>query len=290
MSTVCKNCGQELPENVKFCTNCGKPVVREPICPACGEKVKPGAKFCSECGAPISSTPMQKADTARVDPTPTVPSAPKGSVEPGKNSEGAREEALAFNGESRTDNQDNASSGKTGKVIGLVIGGLAVILLILVIAYQSLGSNTGKPTDGAAVSSTDSAGQTEKSTLTLEEFLKTEDGEHWCNRFGVEMDRDLEGSFSTITANGNTLDIEVLMYQVSSSDAPEGELEEMKNEIADEMSTWGENGIPSNITLGQFAAELEELLPGVDVTCHFSVILVDDYKLCDSTFPFKADS
>lgn len=52
----CPNCGNELPDNVKFCLECGTKIVsladHEMICPACGKKTSKG-KFCMECGQPL---------------------------------------------------------------------------------------------------------------------------------------------------------------------------------------------------------------------------------------------
>jgi len=36
----CMYCGQELPEDIKFCSNCGKKVVLVNVCPRCGTKMK----------------------------------------------------------------------------------------------------------------------------------------------------------------------------------------------------------------------------------------------------------
>lgn len=50
-AALCANCGSELPENAKFCLNCGEKVIPagSVICPACGKAV-PKGKFCPECG------------------------------------------------------------------------------------------------------------------------------------------------------------------------------------------------------------------------------------------------
>ena len=50
--TKCPKCGADLPENAKFCLNCGERIPVEAgmvICPNCGKSV-PKAKFCPECG------------------------------------------------------------------------------------------------------------------------------------------------------------------------------------------------------------------------------------------------
>ncbi len=49
----CVECGKELADDAKFCSNCGAKVNIEPVCPNCGKKLTIDAKFCSECGAKI---------------------------------------------------------------------------------------------------------------------------------------------------------------------------------------------------------------------------------------------
>ena len=56
---ICSQCGKELPENAKFCLECGgkatEPLAgNETICSKCGKKV-PKAKFCLECGASLAN-------------------------------------------------------------------------------------------------------------------------------------------------------------------------------------------------------------------------------------------
>ena len=52
----CAQCGSVLPENAKFCLECGAkaivPEANETICPNCGQKT-PKGKFCMECGTPL---------------------------------------------------------------------------------------------------------------------------------------------------------------------------------------------------------------------------------------------
>ena len=54
---ICKNCGAEVKDGVKFCPSCGykvvPPVQAAPeagVCSDCGAKLKPGVKFCPSCG------------------------------------------------------------------------------------------------------------------------------------------------------------------------------------------------------------------------------------------------
>ena len=53
---TCPNCNAEVPQNSKFCLECGSKIEilaeNEIICPACGQKTSKG-KFCMECGASL---------------------------------------------------------------------------------------------------------------------------------------------------------------------------------------------------------------------------------------------
>ena len=59
----CINCGSELPQNSKFCEQCGTMVKTETptgknyrpkkFCEQCGAELKPGFMFCGKCGAPV---------------------------------------------------------------------------------------------------------------------------------------------------------------------------------------------------------------------------------------------
>ena len=82
-SAKCAKCGAALPENAKFCLECGEKIVPHepdkvtcpqcgaqvpkgkfclecgaalaaPVCPKCGKEVVPGAKFCLECGEKLT--------------------------------------------------------------------------------------------------------------------------------------------------------------------------------------------------------------------------------------------
>lgn len=57
-TSKCLKCGSTLPENAKFCLECGEKVEtlseNEMICPKCGSKT-PKGKFCVECGAKLQN-------------------------------------------------------------------------------------------------------------------------------------------------------------------------------------------------------------------------------------------
>lgn len=60
VKTVCSKCGFTLPQNTKFCPNCGEkvtPTIPEDmiVCPKCGQTVHKG-KFCPECGSKFVTT------------------------------------------------------------------------------------------------------------------------------------------------------------------------------------------------------------------------------------------
>ncbi len=51
---ICKNCGIDLPDNVKFCLGCGAQTApKNMFCPQCGTSLPFGAKFCKNCGSAI---------------------------------------------------------------------------------------------------------------------------------------------------------------------------------------------------------------------------------------------
>lgn len=52
LPTPCFHCGAILPgKNVKFCPECGKPLIR--ICPSCDNPITGQPKFCPECGTKL---------------------------------------------------------------------------------------------------------------------------------------------------------------------------------------------------------------------------------------------
>ena len=69
LAMKCAQCGAEGPAGMKFCGQCGAPLVL--TCPSCGADNPPEHKFCGHCGSPlVSRTP------ARV-PSSSLPDLPR---------------------------------------------------------------------------------------------------------------------------------------------------------------------------------------------------------------------
>jgi len=48
----CQNCGAEMPDNLKFCQECGKPLEQKKnICQNCNSEMPDGVVFCLNCGS-----------------------------------------------------------------------------------------------------------------------------------------------------------------------------------------------------------------------------------------------
>jgi len=51
----CPNCGEQNPEGVKFCRECGSKLdAGKAVCMGCGQENPPGTRFCGGCGARLS--------------------------------------------------------------------------------------------------------------------------------------------------------------------------------------------------------------------------------------------
>ena len=74
MTKECSNCGAQVAENVKFCTDCGSKMGPEKLkCPSCSTELPEGTKFCMECGTKVGAEPRAK---------PTIQKAPEEAVCP----------------------------------------------------------------------------------------------------------------------------------------------------------------------------------------------------------------
>uniref|UniRef100_A0A7C4Y4Q2 SPFH domain-containing protein n=1 Tax=candidate division WOR-3 bacterium TaxID=2052148 RepID=A0A7C4Y4Q2_UNCW3 len=46
----CPKCGKDIPQDAKFCPECGEKLTDKKFCPKCGKEIPQDAKFCPECG------------------------------------------------------------------------------------------------------------------------------------------------------------------------------------------------------------------------------------------------
>lgn len=53
----CPNCGAQIADGSKFCTECGKPIPQGHFCPHCGASVYEGDNFCQSCGKNVHEEP-----------------------------------------------------------------------------------------------------------------------------------------------------------------------------------------------------------------------------------------
>jgi len=63
----CQNCGAQMPDGIKFCQECGKPLEQKKnVCPKCNIELPDNSKFCSECGFQVeqSQTPAMSGTQA----------------------------------------------------------------------------------------------------------------------------------------------------------------------------------------------------------------------------------
>lgn len=51
----CKHCNNEIADNIKFCSFCGKKVDKKFECPYCHNELKEKTKFCTFCGSPVDN-------------------------------------------------------------------------------------------------------------------------------------------------------------------------------------------------------------------------------------------
>jgi membrane protease subunit (stomatin/prohibitin family) len=64
---ACPKCQAVVPEDAKFCGNCGSPMPGATTCPKCQAAVPAGAKFCGNCGASLAAATCPKCN-AQVAP------------------------------------------------------------------------------------------------------------------------------------------------------------------------------------------------------------------------------
>ncbi len=64
----CNACKSEMPNNSKFCPDCGATVLSSiKICTFCGAQNEPNSTFCSECGKPQNDNPVSANNTGIIN-------------------------------------------------------------------------------------------------------------------------------------------------------------------------------------------------------------------------------
>jgi membrane protease subunit (stomatin/prohibitin family) len=59
-TTTCPDCQNAIPQNAKFCPQCGHQQLVFSQCAKCGKNLTPSAKFCSRCGQPAEEKQAPK--------------------------------------------------------------------------------------------------------------------------------------------------------------------------------------------------------------------------------------
>lgn len=55
----CKQCGAEMGDGVRFCSQCGTQMSQNTFCVSCGAKLLPGQMFCTNCGLKIDDSAIR---------------------------------------------------------------------------------------------------------------------------------------------------------------------------------------------------------------------------------------
>lgn len=68
---ICPKCHHEFEDNVKFCKDCGTPLVDQLTCPNCGEPITVNDTFCGNCGHQLQEKkPTPKVEEVKVEEAP----------------------------------------------------------------------------------------------------------------------------------------------------------------------------------------------------------------------------
>lgn len=56
----CPNCGAQIADDCRFCTECGKEITQANVCPHCGASVGESDAFCQNCGKSLNDAPINE--------------------------------------------------------------------------------------------------------------------------------------------------------------------------------------------------------------------------------------
>lgn len=56
----CPNCGAQIADDSRFCSECGKEIVQDNVCPHCGAIVGESDAFCQNCGKSLNDAPINE--------------------------------------------------------------------------------------------------------------------------------------------------------------------------------------------------------------------------------------
>lgn len=130
MKKFCEGCGHPLEDNAQFCDNCGRKVSGK--CLHCGSAMAPGELFCSKCGTRAgAAAPAPKPVQAQAPAQPV----PQASAQP-RSAQAPAPQVIAqpkpIQAQVKPVPQPKKKS-KAGLVIGLCVGGVALIVLAIVL-------------------------------------------------------------------------------------------------------------------------------------------------------------
>lgn len=60
---TCSNCGAQIADDNRFCSECGKEITKPNVCPHCGASVGESDAFCQNCGKSLNENPSSEPIT-----------------------------------------------------------------------------------------------------------------------------------------------------------------------------------------------------------------------------------
>ncbi len=70
MNMKCPFCNNEIEDDAKFCTSCGKEIIAEIKCPKCQTSNSVSSKFCKSCGASLKEKEEEKKSASKQERKP----------------------------------------------------------------------------------------------------------------------------------------------------------------------------------------------------------------------------